>query len=99
MKNLRDAKAFEVLQTEGEVQTAAMILAPGESSGPKMNEHPASEQVLFVMAGEIDAEVGNRKFRMTAGDSTIVPKRVAHRFSNAGNEPAITFNVYTPPAY
>ncbi len=99
MKNLRDAQAFEVLDTEEAVQTAAMILAPGESSGPKMNEHPASEQVLFVMSGEVEAEIGERKFRMSAGDSTIVPKRVAHRFTNAGKEPAITFNVYTPPAY
>jgi mannose-6-phosphate isomerase-like protein (cupin superfamily) len=99
MKSVTQAKAFEVLETVGDAQTAAMILAPGESSGPKMNEHPASEQVLFVMSGEVEAEIGDRKFRMRAGDSTIVPKRVAHRFTNPGKEPAITFNVYTPPAY
>jgi mannose-6-phosphate isomerase-like protein (cupin superfamily) len=99
MKNINKAKGFEVLDTQEAVQTAAMILAPGESSGPKMNEHPSSEQVLFVMAGEVDAEIGDRRFHMTAGDSTIVPKRVAHRFTNAGKETAITFNVYTPPAY
>jgi mannose-6-phosphate isomerase-like protein (cupin superfamily) len=99
MKNVQNATSFEVLETLGELQTAAMILAPGESSGPKMNEHPASEQVLFVMSGEVEAEIGDRKFLMTAGDSTIVPKHVAHRFTNAGKEAAVTFNVYTPPAY
>lgn len=98
-KSIRNAKGFEVLETEGSVQTAAMVLGPGESSGPKSNEHAGSEQVLFVMSGEIEAEIDDRKFRMTAGESTIVPKRVPHRFTNAGTEPAITFNVYTPPAY
>jgi mannose-6-phosphate isomerase-like protein (cupin superfamily) len=76
-----------------------MVLAPGESSGPKSNEHAESEQVLFVTSGEIEAEIGERRFVMRAGDSAIVPKRVAHRFTNAGKESAITFNVYTPPAY
>jgi mannose-6-phosphate isomerase-like protein (cupin superfamily) len=99
MKNIHQAKGFEVLETAGAAQTAAMILAPGESSGPKMNEHAASEQVLLVMSGEVDAEIGEQRLRMRAGDSAIVPKRVAHRFTNAGKEPAITFNVYTPPAY
>lgn len=99
MKNIYQAKGFEVLETAGAAQTAAMILAPGESSGPKMNEHPDSEQILFVMSGEIDAEIGQKRFTMRAGDSAIVPKRVAHRFTNAGKEAAVTFNVYTPPAY
>ncbi|MGH7736739.1 MAG: cupin domain-containing protein [Candidatus Tyrphobacter sp.] len=90
---------FTVLQTGDASQTASMTLAPGESSGPKSNEHPDSEQVLYLIDGELQADVGDRRFIMRAGDSVIVPKDANHRFTNAGTAVAMTFNVYAPPAY
>ena len=36
---------------------------------------------------------------MEAGDSAIVAKNAVHRFVGDSDEPAITFNVYAPPAY
>lgn len=76
-----------------------MTLAPGESSGPKENEHPRSEQVLLLVEGELHAELGDRSFSLKAGDSVIVGKNVEHLFENRGQRPAVTFNVYAPPAY
>ena len=76
-----------------------MTLAPGEASGPKENEHARSEQVLYLVEGELHAEVGDRTFTMKAGDSIIVGKAVPHRFENRAERPAVTFNVYSPPAY
>jgi mannose-6-phosphate isomerase-like protein (cupin superfamily) len=90
---------FSVIDTSQASQTAWMTLAPGEASGPKENEHPDSEQVLYLVEGELHGEVGNRAFTMRAGDSVIVAKDVAHRFENRGRQPAVTFNVYSPPAY
>lgn len=71
----------------------------GEESGPKKNEHATSEQVLYVIEGEVVAETGERTFTMRAGDATIVRRGVRHRFSNRTSRPALTFNVYAPPAY
>ena len=93
------SKSFEVLQTSAKTQTATMILAPGKSSGPQGNEHPKSEQVLLVIEGEILAEIGEEKTTLRKGDSIIVPGGVAHRFTNHGGSRAVTFNVYSPPAY
>ncbi len=77
-----------------------MVLQPGEESGPrKENEHAQSEQVLYLAEGTLEAEIGERTFGMRAGDSAIVGKGVAHRFVNRGSAPAVTFNVYSPPAY
>ena len=90
---------FSVIDTSQASQTAWMTLASGEASGPKENEHGASEQVLYLVEGELHAEVGDRRFLMKAGDSVIVGKGVAHRFENRAQRPAVTFNVYTPPAY
>lgn len=90
---------FEVLETGKGAQTATMILRAGESSGPKENEHAQSEQVLFLQSGELHAEVGERTFTMKPGDAVIVGINVPHRFENRGSEDAVTFNVYSPPAY
>lgn len=90
---------FHVRQTGAQSQTAMMTLAAGEASGPKMNEHAGSEQVLYLVSGELHAELGSRAFTMHAGDSIIVGKNEDHRFENRGREPAVTFNVYAPPAY
>jgi len=76
-----------------------MTLGPGEESGPKQNEHPASEQVLYLVEGELEAEIGDRRLTMRAGDSVIVGTQTPHRFSNRSDRPAVTFNVYAPPAY
>jgi mannose-6-phosphate isomerase-like protein (cupin superfamily) len=90
---------FSVIETSQASQTAWMTLAPGEASGPKENEHARSEQVLFLVEGEIHAELGDRSFTMKTGDSVIVGKGVPHRFENRGPREAVTFNVYSPPAY
>lgn len=98
--NVRDSKSsFSVLQTGQLSQTAVMTIGPGESSGPKANEHAASEQVLYVVEGELHAEIGERSFTMRAGDSIIVPREAPHRFTNRTRQPALTFNVYAPAAY
>ena len=90
---------FRVIETATTSQTALMVLEPGEASGPKENEHAGSEQVLYLAQGELYAEIGDRKFTMKAGDSAIVPLDVPHRFENRAQSEAVTFNVYSPPAY
>lgn len=95
----RARKSFEVLQTISKTQTATMTLAPGKSSGPKGNEHPQSDQVLLVLEGELLAEIGQERTTLRRGDGVIVPAGAAHRFTNHGESKAVTFNVYSPPAY
>src|SRR5688572_30273847 len=95
----RVRKFFKVLQTATESQTAIMTLRPGQSSGPKGNDHPKCEQVLLVLEGELFAEVRKETRRLKAGDVVVVPRRARHRFTNRGKRTAVTFNVYAPPAY
>ena len=98
--NLHDARAwFEVLQTTARSQTAVMTLSADGQSSEEMNVHAKSDQVLLVVEGEVEAEVGGDKQHMRAGDSCIVPAGTRHRFKNAGKKRAVTFNVYSPPEY
>jgi mannose-6-phosphate isomerase-like protein (cupin superfamily) len=92
-------RLFKVLQTGRKSQTAMMVLKPGEESGPIGNDHPSSEQVLYVASGQVVAQIGTQRRTLKAGDSLIVPLRARHRFVNKSKQTVVTFNVYAPPAY
>jgi mannose-6-phosphate isomerase-like protein (cupin superfamily) len=95
----RATEWFEVLQTQKHTQTAMMTLGPGQATGGKPEAHEKSDQVLLVLEGELNGEVGEERAHLGKGDVIIIPAGVEHRFTNDGKESAITFNVYAPPAY
>jgi mannose-6-phosphate isomerase-like protein (cupin superfamily) len=43
--------------------------------------------------------VDGKDFPMKPGDSVIIARGVPHRFVGASERAAVTFNVYSPPAY
>jgi mannose-6-phosphate isomerase-like protein (cupin superfamily) len=90
---------FEVLQTGERSQTAMMTLAPGDATGDKAEAHEKSDQVLLILDGELTGEVGDQRPHLKKGDVITIPAGVKHRFVNRANKPAVTFNVYSPPAY
>ena len=90
---------FEVLQTSERSQTAMMTLAPGDATGARPEAHEKSDQVLLMLDGELTGEVGDQHPSLKKGDVIIVPAGVKHRFVNRAAKPAVTFNVYSPPAY
>ena len=90
---------FQVLQTTTHTQTAVMTLDVGGSSGQELEAHAGSEQTLLVVDGEVRGEILGEEVLLGPGHSVIVPAGVKHRFSNAGQKRALTFNVYAPPAY
>jgi len=47
----------------------------------------------------LSGEVGNERPSLKKDDVIIIPAGTKHRFVNRGTKPAITFNVYSPPAY
>jgi mannose-6-phosphate isomerase-like protein (cupin superfamily) len=100
ISNIGDAEQwFEVLQTGERSQTAMMTLKRGGATGERAEAHEKSDQVLLVLDGELEGEVGNERPRLKKGDVIIIPAGVKHRFVNHGKENAVTFNVYSPPAY
>ena len=92
-------KWFEVLQTSERSQTAMMTLAPGAATGRSAEAHEKSEQVLLVLDGELQGEIGHEKRKLQRGDVIVIPAGVKHRFRNPGKRAAITFNTYSPPEY
>ena len=98
--NITRAKEwFEVLQTTERTQTAMMTLEPGAATGEKAEAHDKSDQVLLVLEGELIGEVGEERSRLSQGDVIVIDAGTKHRFANASTKLAVTFNVYSPPAY
>src|SRR5256885_15632037 len=100
LSNIDKAKEwFEVLQTTERSQTAMMTLKSGDETGSKAEAHEKSDQVLLMLDGELSGEVGNERPSLKKNDVIIISAGTKHRFVNRGTKPAITFNVYSPPAY
>jgi mannose-6-phosphate isomerase-like protein (cupin superfamily) len=52
-----------------------------------------------MLDGELNGEVGNEHPHLKRGDVVIIPGDTRHRFVNRGEKSAVTFNVYSRPAY
>ena len=90
---------FQVLQPSPHSQTAVMTLDPGKASGPLPESHENSQQILLVVEGTVSGEIAGQQVTLHGGDVVVIPPGVKHRFTNPGTNPAVTFNVYTPPEY
>jgi mannose-6-phosphate isomerase-like protein (cupin superfamily) len=100
IKNIREASEwFEVLQTTKRTQTAMMTLKPGKSSGSKPEGHKNSDQVLLVLEGEVEGEIGDKTVTMKKGDVIVIAAGTKHKFTNRSSAPVVTFNTYSPPEY
>jgi mannose-6-phosphate isomerase-like protein (cupin superfamily) len=95
----RTTEWFKVLQTTKPSQTAVMKLGAGQSTGKEAEAHKSSEQILLLIEGELAAEIEGKRSRMKRGGVVVIPPRVKHKFTNRRDQPALTFNVYSPPEY
>jgi oxalate decarboxylase/phosphoglucose isomerase-like protein (cupin superfamily) len=82
-----------------------MTLKPGKASDEEVtNEHPRSEQWLFVVSGIGSATVISvggrcRMLKLKTGTVVAIEKGESHQICNAGRKPLRTINFYCPPAY
>ena len=90
---------FDVLASTEKSQVASMMIAPAKTSGEFGTEHPQSDQVLLVLAGEASVRVGDETLALKAGDLCVIEAGEPHQVRNSGLGPLRTLNVYAPAAY
>lgn len=61
-------------------------LDPGQ--GHNFHKHPDQEEVILVIAGEIEQWIDREKRVLGPGDSAFIPADVVHASFNTGNRPA-----------
>jgi len=92
--------SYQVLSPEG-VPSMVMIrasAAPGQTTGAVPLRH-GGDEMLYMVAGTMEAEVSGITHRLGPGDTIFIPRGHAHRFTNVGTEPAEAVFVLSPPAY
>ena len=71
----------EVLELEGGV--------PPGGEGPPEHIHFGQVEEGFVVSGALTASVDGKRVTLRAGESTVLPADVPHRWWNEGNEPLV----------
>jgi len=102
MKHIRTGSKrafFKTLAATRSAQAALMVLRPGQSTGEPQNEHPKSEQWLFVVAGSGQALINSRRIRIRENSLLLIEKNEIHQITNNGKCQLVTVNFYVPPAY
>jgi mannose-6-phosphate isomerase-like protein (cupin superfamily) len=96
---------FDLVARTRELQGAMMTLRPGGTSDDEpSNEHPHSEQWLFVISGTGEASIGKRrgqlrKVKLGPNSLLVIEKGELHQIKNTGRQALRTINFYAPPAY
>jgi oxalate decarboxylase/phosphoglucose isomerase-like protein (cupin superfamily) len=96
---------FALLAATRSAQAAKMTLRPKAASDAQPgNEHPQSEQWLFVISGVGEAIVGKnrrslRRIALSRNSLLLIEKGELHQIKNTGKRSLITINFYVPPAY
>ncbi len=95
---------FDVVASTRAAQAAMMTLAPkGVSDDEISNEHPRSEQWLYVVSGSGTVIVRSAGTRTTVtlkrGSLLTIEKGERHQVRNTGRQRLRTINFYVPPAY
>jgi mannose-6-phosphate isomerase-like protein (cupin superfamily) len=101
MKRLRidPQQGFRLVAATARSQAATLVLAPGHGTGGPDNRHPASDQWLYVLAGEGRATVAGEEVALRPGVLVLIEAGEAHQIVNGGSMPLKTLSIYAPPAF
>jgi quercetin dioxygenase-like cupin family protein len=83
--NQRVRVTFPINRFAGSEDSAVVYfeIAPGD----RLPLHTDSaEEILYIVSGELEAQVGDERGRLKAGDLAVVPAMVPHGAVNPGDE-------------
>ena len=81
------------------VEVVAAEFDAGGSTGDEPYAHGDSEEVFFVVSGEVELSLGGETFALEAGDSAQYRSSTPHRVKNRGSARAEVLFIISPPSY
>lgn len=94
----RDNDEFrKVIWTGDEAQLVLMAIPQGEEIGGEV--HEGHDQLLYFVAGEGRAKIGDTEMNVSEGDVSIVPSGQYHNFRNTGEGMLKLYTTYSPPEH
>jgi mannose-6-phosphate isomerase-like protein (cupin superfamily) len=58
--------------------------------------HHEQDEWIYVVDGDLELVVGEKRFRAGAGESIFIPRKVAHVWGPVGDESCKIINIYQP---
>jgi transcriptional regulator with XRE-family HTH domain len=92
-KSLLTPKPFHSLEV------VAAAFDPGGSTGEEPYTHGDSEELLLVLAGRVQLQLGSELLDLSTGDCVNYRSSTPHRVSNPADETAEVLFVISPPSY
>lgn len=65
-------------------------------NGHPFHRHPTMEELIYVISGQAEQWVEDKKQVLGAGEMAFIPKDVVHGTYNAGSEPLVFLAVLSP---
>ena len=66
------------------------------SGGPPLHVHDAEDEIVIVVEGELDFQLGDERGRLSAGGMLWMPRRLPHAVANLAEGPCRFFTIITP---
>ncbi len=67
----------------------------GGGGGPRHLHHDQDEWI-YIVDGEFEFQVGEKRFHLGARESVFLPRKVPHAWSSIGGKPGTVIDVYQP---
>jgi mannose-6-phosphate isomerase-like protein (cupin superfamily) len=82
-------------ETDGKFACGEALLEPG--AGQPLHIHHNIDELLYVLAGQIDFSIQGRRFRTGPGGFVFVPQGSIHAFRNLSDTQARMLGIFSPP--
>src|SRR5262249_2880247 len=78
-------------------QAYAVVIKPGETAREENDQHPNSDQWLYVVSGCGCALVQGQPIQVSTGSLLLIEAGERHEITNTGRDTLLTVNVFAPP--
>ena len=75
-----------------------ITIAP-HTDGPPQHRHAQPDEGFYVISGTARFTIGPDSYDTGPGTFVMVPTGAPHTFANAGDEPVVLLNTFTPDLY
>jgi len=96
---LRAVDEFLTSGVGGRLQVIISTIEPGGGTGPEPYAHDSDEEVVVVLAGDLELWVADERYLLHEGDAITFPSRLPHWNVNRGDTAATVLFCLTPPSF
>ena len=95
--NIAGSQTFHKIKssnTHGVFSVMEFVTPPGK--GVALHVHEREDELVYLLEGEIEVTLGNRKMKAVSGVMALLPRGIPHGFTNIGNKPSRLLDTILP---